>query len=147
MYGYQNRIRSSRKLEAATHLNVEVMWLCQNARPSYKTIADFRKNNAKTLKKANLAFVKDCRELSLLGGRLVAVDGTFMKASANGDSVHTKASLDRGLARLDKLIETYYQAMDKADATDQAGNDLSDPGPVRKMEGLLARRARKKALQ
>ena len=147
MYGYQNRIHGSRKLEAATRCNIEVIWLCRNARPSYKTIADFRKDNPKALKKVNRDFVQVCRDLSLVGGDRVAVDGTFLKASANRGSVHTKAGLARGLARLDKLIETYYQAMDEADATDPEGNDLSDPDLVRKMEDLLARRARKKALQ
>ena len=147
IYGYQNQVRSSRKLEVATRCNIEVMWLCQNARPCYKTIADFRKNNVKALKRVNRDFVRVCRDLSLVGGDRVAVDGTFLKASANRDSVHTKASLARGLARLDKLIETYYRAMDEADATDPAGNDPVDPDLVRKMEGLLARRARKKALR
>lgn len=147
MYGYQNRIHSSRRLEAATRCNVEVMWLCQNARPSYKTIADFRKDNPKALKQVNLDFVRDCRELSLLGGTRVAVDGTFLKASANRDSVHTKASLERSLARLDKLIESHYRAMDEADASDSADDDLSDPDLVGKMEELLARRAKRQALQ
>jgi len=147
MYGYQNRIHSSRRLEAATRCNVEVMWLCQNARPSYKTIADFRKDNLKALKQVNRDFVGDCRELSLLGGTRVAVDGTFLKASANRDSVHTKASLERSLARLDKLIESHYRAMDQADASDSADDDPPDPDLVRKMEELLARRAKRQALQ
>ena len=147
MYGYQNRIHSSRRLEAATCRNVEVMWLCQNARPSYKTIADFRKDNLKALKRVNRDFVMVCRDLSLLGGSRVAVDGTFLKASANRGSVHTKAGLERGLARLDKLIESHYRAMEEADALDSEGNDPSDPDLVRKMEELLARRAKRQALQ
>ena len=147
MYGYQNRIRSSRRLESATRINVEVMWLCQQARPSYKTIADFRKNNDRALKRANREFVRVCRDLSLVGGERVAVDGTFLKASANRSSVHTEAGLERSLARLDKLIEDHYRAMDEADAAESAADDPSDPDLVRKMEELLARRAGKKALQ
>ena len=73
MYGYPNRIHSSRRLEAATRCHVEVMWLCQHARPSYKTIADFRKDNPKVLKQVNRYFVRDCRERSLLGGTRGAV--------------------------------------------------------------------------
>lgn len=147
MYGYQNRIHSSRRLEAATCRNVEVMWLCQQACPSYKTIADFRKDNLKALKRVNRDFVVTCRELSLVGGSRVAVDGTFLKASANRGSVHTKAGLERGLARLDRLIESHYRTMEEADASDSADDDPRDPDLVRKMEDLLARRARKQALQ
>ena len=121
--------------------------MCQNVQPGYKTIADFRKNNLKALQQVNREFVRDCRDLSLLGGSRVAVDGTFLKASANRGSVHTKASLERGLARLDKLIESHYRAMDEEDASDPEGNDLSDPDLVAKMEALIERRARKKALQ
>ena len=67
LYGYQHRVRSSRRLEAETHRNLEVIWLCQGATPSYKTIADFRKDNAAALRSANREFVLLCRELSLLG--------------------------------------------------------------------------------
>ncbi|MYJ86989.1 MAG: hypothetical protein F4044_04655 [Rhodobacteraceae bacterium] len=95
----------------------------------------------------NRDFVRVCRDLSLVGGRRVAVDGTFLKASANRDSVHTKASLERGLARLDKLIDSHYRAMDEADEAEPDGHDPVDPDLVRRMEELLARRARKKALQ
>lgn len=147
IHGDQNRRRRSRQLEASTRVNVEVMWLCQNARPSYKTIAAFRKTNVPALKRVNRDFVRDCRELSLVGGRRVAVDGTFLKASANRGRVHTKDSLSRGRARLDKLIESPYRSMDEADATEPEGTDPVDPDLVRKMAELLARRAAKKALQ
>ena len=75
LYGYQHRVRSSRRLEAEARRNLEVIWLCQRASPSYKTIADFRKNNAAALQAANREFVLLCRELSLLGGSRVAIDG------------------------------------------------------------------------
>ena len=94
------------------------MWLCQKARPSSKTIAAFRKNNAKALKRVPCDFVSDCREFSLVGGRRVAVDGSFLKASAHRGRVPTKDSLARGCARLDKLIESHDRAMDEADATE-----------------------------
>lgn len=69
LYGYQHRVRSSRRLEAETRRNLEVIWLCQSASPSYKTIADFRKNNSAALQAVNREFVLVCRELSLLGCR------------------------------------------------------------------------------
>ena len=104
LYGYQHRVRSSRRLEAETRRNLEVIWLCQSASPSYKTIADFRKSNAAALQAANREFVLLCRELSLLGGSRVAVDGTFLKADANPDSIHTKRSLERDLKPGESLL-------------------------------------------
>ena len=109
LYGYQHRVRSSRRLEAETQRNLEVIWLCQGASPSYKTIADFRKNNAAALQAVNREFVLLCRELSLLGGSRVAIDGTFLKADANLDSFHTRASLARYLKRLDEKIAAYHR--------------------------------------
>ena len=67
LYGYQNKIRSSRTLGAATRINIEVIWLCQDARPSYKTIANFRKNNLAGLKNVNRTFVQVCRVVNDLG--------------------------------------------------------------------------------
>ncbi len=146
IYGYQNKIRSSRALEKATRCNVEVMWLCQGARPTYKTISDFRKNNLVALRNVNREFVQVCRDLSLIGGRRVAVDGTFLKASANGATVHTKSELAREISHLDSKIAAYFEALAEADDTDAEG-DLSDPDLVAKMAALVARCEQKKALQ
>ena len=128
LYGYQHRVRSSRRLEAETRRNLEVMWLCQNATPSYKTIADFRKNNAAALQAVNREFVLLCRELSLLGGSRVAIDGTYLKADANPDSFHTKASLERDLKRLDEKMAAYHQQLDEADArSEECADGAEDP--------------------
>ena len=116
LYGTQHRVRSSRRLEGETRRTVEVMGLCQKAFPSYKTIADFRKNNAMALQKANREFVLMCRELALLGGNRVAVDGTSMKADANRSSFHTKATLERDVKRLDAKIAAYHRKLDVVDA-------------------------------
>ena len=108
------------------------MWLCQGATPTYKTIADFRKNNLEALQKVNRAFVQMCRDLSLVGGTTVAVDGTFLKASANRSTVYTKSGLAREIARLDSQIAAYFDALGAADDTD-AEDDLSDPDLVAKI--------------
>ena len=100
IYGYQNRVRSSRELKAETRRNTEVMWLCQGAQPSYKTIADFRKTHPEGVQAVNRDFVQVCRELALIVGRRVAADGTLLKACANRNSVHTKSKLTRDLVRL-----------------------------------------------
>jgi len=76
IYGYLNRIRSSRRLERETYRNVEVMWLLRKLRPDFKTIADFRKDNAKAFKHVFRKFTLLCRELELFGGELIAIDGS-----------------------------------------------------------------------
>ena len=125
-----------------------MIWLCQGATPSYKTIADFRKNNAAALRAVNREFVLLCRELSLLGGRRVAIDGTYLKADANPDSFHTRVSLERYLKRLDEQIAAYHRQMDEADADSGEYADVSeDPELAAKIEALVERQQKKKALQ
>ena len=148
LYGYQHRVRSSRQLEAEMRRNLEVIWLCQGATPSYKTISDFRKSNASALRAANREFILLCRELSLLGGRRVAVDGTFLKANANADSIHTEANLRKGLKRLDDKIAEYHRQLDEADAGSEEGADSGeDPELAAKIEALVERREHKEALR
>ena len=148
LYGYQNRVHSSRRLEAETRRNTEVMWLCQGASPSYKTIADFRKNNAEALQATNREFVLLCRELSLLGGSRVAIDGTYMKADANLDSFHTRSTLKRDLKRLEERIAEYHRRLDEADAeSEEDGSGAEDPELPKKIEALKERQRHRKALQ
>ena len=148
LYGYQHRVRSSRRLEAETRRNLEVMWLCQSATPSYKTIADFRKNNVAALQAVNREFVLLCRELSLLGGSRVAIDGTYLKADANPGSFHTRASLERYLNRLDEKIAAYHRQLDEADASaEECGDGWEDPELAEKLEALVERQRDRKALQ
>ena len=149
LYGTQRGVRSSRRLEGETRCNVEVMGLCQEARPSTKTIADFRKNNATALQAANRDFVLLCREYSLLGGSRVAVDGTHLKADANRSSFHTKATLERDVKRLDAKIAAYLRELDKADAqpeecADGTGDSVLEDSAL---EAVVAMRRTKKALQ
>ena len=147
LYGYQHRVRSSRRLEAETRRNLEVIWLCQSASPSYKTIADFRKNNATALRAVNREFVLLCRELSLLGGSRVALDGTYLKAAANVDSFHTQATLERQLKRLDEKIAAYHRQLDEADAqSEECADGAEDPELAAKIEALVERQRHKKAL-
>ena len=148
LYGYQHRVRSSRRLEAETRRNLEVIWLCQSASPSYKTIADFRKNNSPALQAVNREFVLVCRELSLLGGSRVAVDGTHLKAAASPHSFHTKVTLERQLRRLDERIAAYLQQLDEADARSEGcAEGAEDPNLVAKINALIERQQDKKALR
>lgn len=90
IYGYLNRIRSSRKLETEIKRNIEMMWLCAGLAPSYKTIADFRKENSKALKRVFREFVLLCKVINLIEGELIAVDGAFLRANASKNQLITK---------------------------------------------------------
>lgn len=99
LYGYINGLRSSRKLEREAARNLEVIWLADNLRPSYKTIANFRKDHSAALKAMNKDFILLCRQLTLYKGEEVAVDGSFFKADASTDSIYTAKKLEQQLSR------------------------------------------------
>ena len=148
LYGTQRGVLSSRRLEGETRCNVEVMGLCQEARPRTKTIADFRKNNATALQAANRDFVLLCREYSLLGGSRVAVDGTHLKADANRSRFHTKATLERDVKRLDAKIAAYLRELDKADAQpEECADGTGDSVLAVKIKALVDIQHNKNALQ
>ena len=95
IYGYLNRVRSSRCLEAETARNLEAIWLLRGLRPDFKTIADFRRDNRGAFKEVFRSFVVLCRRLDLFGRELIAVDGTRLKAVNSRDRNFTRAKLDR----------------------------------------------------
>ena len=105
IYGYLNKVRSSRKLERETHRNVEVMWLLGKLHPDHKTISDFRKDNRKAFKGVFRAFSVLCRQLDLFGRELIAVDGSKFKAVNSPKRHFTKDRLKKRLQELDKKIE------------------------------------------
>ena len=97
IYGYQNRVQSSRRLEREAQRNVELMWLTDRLAPDFKTIADFRKNNGKAIQLVCKQFVQLCRSMNLLDDDFVAVDGSKFKAVNNRDKNFTKAKMKRRL--------------------------------------------------
>lgn len=115
IYGYENGIRSSRKLERETRRNVEVMWLLGGLTPDHKTISEFRRENIRPLQKLFQSFVKLCRSWELIGGELVAVDGAKIKASNNKKRNFSRKKLDERLKRLDEKIERYLKDLEEAD--------------------------------
>jgi transposase len=115
IYGYLHRIRASRRLEAETHRNVQVMWLIKRLSPGFKTIADFRKNHAQAIVGVCRAFVRFCREQSLFGAELLAIDGTKIAAVASIKRVITPASIAQKDAAIDRKIAEYLALMDEAD--------------------------------
>src|ERR687889_221319 len=102
IYGYLNRTRSSRRLEAETHRNIEVIWLLRHLKPDFKTIAAFRRDNRKAFRAVFREFVLLCKQLDLFGRELIAVDGTRIKAVNNKDRNFTRASLRQYIEGADK---------------------------------------------
>ena len=99
LYGYLNRVRSSRRLEAECHRNLEVIWLLRGLRPDFKTIADFRRENAPAFKAAFRRFVYLCRQLDLFGKELLAVDGTAQGGQQPGAQLHAREAQDHAAPR------------------------------------------------
>ncbi len=114
IYGYLNRVQSSRRLEREAGRNVEVMWLCGRLVPDHKTIAD-RKDNGAAIRKVCARFVTLCRRLGLLAAARVAIDGSKFKAVNNRDRNFTAAKMARRMAQIEKSVARYLDQLDSAD--------------------------------
>src|SRR5467141_247229 len=115
IYGYLNRVQSSRRLEREAGRNVEVMWLLGRLAPDHKTIADFRKDNGLALRRVCARFVELCREMGLLTTASVAIDGSKFKAVNNRDKNFTRAKVERRRAQLEESVARYLSQLDTAD--------------------------------
>jgi len=115
IYGYLNRVQSSRRLECEACRNVEVMWLAGRLVPDHKTIADFRKDNGPAIRKVCAQFVAVCREIGLLTKASVAIDGSKFKAVNNRDKNFTRAKMERRLAQIEESVARYLSQLDTAD--------------------------------
>ena len=155
LYGYINQVRSSRRLEREAYRNLELIWLLRNLKPGYRTIANFRKENWAALKAANRRFVLLVRELGLVGGAVVAIDGSFFHGDASKASIFTRKRLAEQIAKLDQEIEAYGKSLDANDAVeakeprqdraagDGGGGDSGDIGT--KVAELMNKRSRAQA--
>jgi transposase len=146
LYGYLNKVRSSRCLERETQRNLEVIWMLGGLRPSYKTIADFRKDNAEPLKAVNKDFVLLCRELNLYGGNKGAIDGSFFHANASKASIYTKDKLDKQLVELEAKIDRYQKQLDENDGSEAKAGELAthEDAELPAKLGVLKERQREK---
>ena len=137
LYGYWNRIRSSRKLEAECRRNLEVMWLLGKLIFDHKTIADFRRDNAKPFKAVCAQFVQFLREAQLVGGEapVVAVDGSKFKASASKASMVSAEQAAKQRAKIEVRVAEYLQQLDEADRNNDGEGE---PAPAR-IEAALKR--------
>jgi transposase len=116
VYGYLNRIQSSRRLERESHRNVELIWLTGRLMPDFKTISDFRRDNRKAIRRVCLEFVGLCRELDLFSAALVAIDGSKFKAVNSRDKNFTRKSVARRLKKTQANIDRYLAKLDAVDA-------------------------------
>jgi transposase len=132
VYGYLNRIASSRRLEREAARNVELMWLTGRLAPDHKTIADFRRDNGDAIRKVCSRFVLLCRRMGLFSDAVVAIDGSKFKAVNNRDQNFTPAKMQRRLAEIEAAIARYMAEMDGADA--EPGSDTR----VEHLQGKLA---------
>jgi transposase len=115
IYGYLNRVQSSRRLEREAGRNVEVMWLTGRLVPDHKTIADFRKDNGGAIRKVCARFIMLCRRLDLFADVSVVIDGSKFKAVNNRDRNFTRAKMERRLAQIEESVARYLQQLDSAD--------------------------------
>ena len=138
IYGYLNRVPSSRRLERECQRNIEVIWLTGHLAPDFKTIADFRKDNGKAIREVCRAFVVLCRKLDLLSEASVAIDGSKFKAVNARDKNFTEAKMKRRLERIDESITRYLSQLETADRH-------GDAVPAAKVERLQGKIEKLKA--
>jgi hypothetical protein len=136
IYGYLNRIQSSRRLERETQRNLELIWLTSRLMPDFKTIADFRRDNGPAIRAACAQFVVLCRQLNLFTRAVVAIDGSKFKAVNNRDKNFTVAKVAKRIEQVEAGIARYLTALDRADRQD---NDVAEARTSRlkeKIKGL-----------
>ncbi len=141
VYGYLHRVRSSRRLEAETQRNVQVMWLINRLTPAFKTIADFRKDHTGAIVGVCRAFIRFCREQSLFGAELLAIDGTKIAAVASRKQVITPKRIEKMNAVIDRKIADYLASMDEADR-EEPGAAGAPADVAAAIEALKAQKAR-----
>ena len=147
VYGYLNRIRSSRRLETESGRNLELMWLLKRLTPDFKTIADFRRDNRRAIRQVCHEFTLFCRQLDLFGGELVAIDGSKFKAQNSKGRSFTQHKLERQIQGLDQKIDEYLEQLDQADEEEKDVHKPSAEELQEKIEAMKGRRARLREMQ
>jgi transposase len=137
IYGYLNRVQSSRRLEREAGRNVELMWLLGRLVPDHKTIADFRKENGAAIRKVCVRFVALCRQMGLLAGETVVVDGSKFKAVNNRDKNFTHAKMARRVAQIEESIARYLHQLDSADRQEPSEAILTKTARLKEKVGRL----------
>src|SRR4051794_12826508 len=144
LYGYLNRIQSSRRLERETQRNVELMWLTGRLAPDFKTIADFRKDNGMAIQAVCAQFVRLCRRLKLFTHAVVAIDGSKFKAVNNRDKNYTVAKITGRMEQVNASIAHYLRALDR---TDREEGDVAEAKSIRLKEKIAGLRRQMQTLK
>jgi transposase len=147
IYGYLNRIQSSRRLEREAQRNLELMWLSGRLMPDFKTIANFRKDNGLAIRNVCRQFIVLCRQLDLFTQAIVAIDGSKFKAVNHRDKNFTAAKLQRRLAQIDESIARYLAAMDTADRAEPEVAELKKGRLQDKLAALKEQMQQLKAIE
>lgn len=147
IYGYLNRVRTSRRLERESRCNVEVMWLIRRLTPDFKTIADFRKDNGQALRGVCREFTLVCRRLTLFGAKLIAIDGSKFRGVNSRDRNYSQAKLKRMIKEIDKGIEDYFKELDRNDTEEMGDAPLTKKELRQKIDQLRKRKRRYKKLE
>ena len=144
LYGYLNRVQSSRRLEREAQRNIELMWLTGRLAPDFKTIADFRRDNGAAIRAVCRQFVELCRRLKLFTGAVVAIDGSKFKAVNNRDQNYTVAKVTGRMEQVDASIARYLRALDRADREE---SDIAEAKSIRLKEKIAGLRQQMQALK
>jgi transposase len=144
LYGYLNRIQSSRRLERETQRNMELMWLTGRLCPDFKTIADFRRDNGLAIRSICRQFVMLCRRLNLFSQAIVAIDGSMFKAVNAHDRNFTRAKLEKRMQQIDHSIERHLTEMDTAD---RQQSDVAEARTARLGEKIKTLKTQMQALK
>ncbi len=121
IYGYLNKVRSSRRLQRECERNIELIWLCEQLTPDFRTISDFRKDHPEAMKKLFKMFLKYCHQLGLLSLETVGIDGTKMRAQNGVSNVYKRETIQDVDKKLDEKIESYLKELEQKDNEDQGG--------------------------
>ena len=147
IYGYLNRIQSSRRLERESQRNIELIWLTGRLAPDFKTIADFRKDNGKAIRQVCGKFVALCRKMNLFSQAIVAIDGSKFKAVNNRDKNFTTAKMKRRLEAVETKIASYLAELDEADQGEPDVTEAETEKLQEKISALKEKQQRLKKLE
>lgn len=125
LYSYMSKVMSSRMMEQQTYINIEIMWLLNGSHPDHSTIAAFRSKNAEALTNTFRDFTGICMDLKLIGGRILAVDGTKLHASNNKKRNYSERTLKKKIEHIDSQIEEYLTALDENDKLSEKTHSLT----------------------
>jgi len=139
VYGYLNGVRSSRRLERECRRNVELLWLTQGLAPDFKTIADFRKDNADALKAMFKAFLLMCARLQLLGFETVAIDGTKMRAQNSMNEIYRRETIEQVAEEVQQRVDAYLKELDELDERERTQGVKENPEKIKQLTARLAR--------